>query len=227
MSVSVSFPFDDCAGADQPRRLFPGAHDRRAIWGGVYEPAPQEWYREEDWAAAALLITLRRRGLVQAETRFWDPWAGSGSTVGAVRAAGHVCHASDIVDRGCARPWHQADFLGLAEGAGGSIIGNPPYAGIREHIDQALALTDRLVCVLVASNLPYGHREWFSARPLVLECRTSPRLNCPPGHKRLPNNGGGRMMYSWLVFDRAARPCGGAWMHDYAIRPDLVEDNPK
>jgi len=223
MSVRVVSSVDDCAGADQPRRLFPGAHASRSIWGGQYQPAPQEWYREEDWAATALLAVLYRRGLVGPGDRFWDPWAGSGSTVGAVRRAGHACHASDIVDRGCAPPWDRADFLTLRHGAGGSIIGNPPYATIREHITQALALTDRLACVLVGSNLPYGGREFLAPLPLVLECRTSPRLNCKPGHKRLPNKGGGRQMFSWLVFDRSAPACGGAWMQDYAIRPDKME----
>jgi len=72
----------------------------------------------------------------------WEPAAGPGSIVKVLRAAGHVVHASDLVDYGCPDAESGVDFLlerrpplqALA------VVTNPPFKLGAEFVAHALDL---------------------------------------------------------------------------------------
>lgn len=92
-----------------------------------YERKERDCYETPEWVTAALVPHLPRR-----PKRVWEPAAGSGKMVHALREAGFVVSGTDIATG--------QDFLKNAAGAE-AIITNPPYELATEFIRHALDAT--------------------------------------------------------------------------------------
>lgn len=64
--------------------------------------------------------------VIRACGEVWEPACGAGDLVHPIREAGLICHASDLIDRGC--PGGEvADFFDSVSSPARAIITNPPY----------------------------------------------------------------------------------------------------
>jgi hypothetical protein len=101
-----------------------------------YDRRARDVYETPGRVTAALLPHLPPRMFV------WEPAAGSGKMVAALRAAGHRVIASDIVEGGDPSHFRGRDFLQEDKAPLGcqAIITNPPYELAREFIEHVLDL---------------------------------------------------------------------------------------
>jgi hypothetical protein len=109
-----------------------------------YERKKRDFYETPEWVTEALLPHL------PAKLRIWEPAAGSGKMVRALRAGGHVVEASDIAQG--------RDFL-LAKKAMrcDAIVTNPPYAMASAFIERALDLTRQTGIVAMLLRTDFDH----------------------------------------------------------------------
>jgi hypothetical protein len=133
----------------------------------------------------------------------WEPAAGRGAIVNALREAGHNVIASDIYDYG--ELDFIADFLTQTKMPADStcIFTNPPYQIAEKFVAHALDLTPRVIMLL---RLAFLESE---RRCPILEGRGLARVHC--FRKRLPmmhrdqwagkkaNSG---MAFAWFVWRR-------------------------
>lgn len=134
--------------------------------------------------------------------RLWEPHAGAGLLVEALRGAGRYVYASDIEPR--ADDIHVQDFLAAPEMPNGAtgIVMNPPYRGIDAHIRHALDLTEPVggaVAVLARSELSHA----ASRVPLFRDCRAFDRrveLTWRPRWVE-GTTGSPRHNFSWFCWD--------------------------
>ena len=92
----------------------------------------------------AIAALLRRE---QLPARLWDPCAGPGAIVQAIKDSGRVCFGSDIKKH---RNYGQLDFF-RAKGVPvdvDAIIMNPPYRLAAPFIDHALQMTPQIYALL-------------------------------------------------------------------------------
>jgi hypothetical protein len=91
-----------------------------------YARKERDAYETPEWVTQALLPHLPTR------LRIWEPAAGAGKMLRALRAAGHAVVGTDIVEG--------VDFLTTADPPPiDAIITNPPYGLAQEFIERALA----------------------------------------------------------------------------------------
>lgn len=78
--------------------------------------------------------------------RIWEPAAGHGNIVSALRAAGHKVIASDIIRYTFPLDF-EADFLAQKQAPAGTelVLTNPPYRLATEFVDHALTLCPHVV----------------------------------------------------------------------------------
>jgi hypothetical protein len=89
-----------------------------------YERKERDFYETPEWVTEALMPHLPAR------LRIWEPAAGSGRMVRALRTGGHVVEASDIA-QGC-------DFLLATEAMRcDAVVTNPPYVAAEAFIERA------------------------------------------------------------------------------------------
>jgi len=103
-------------------------------------------YATPAWVTQALLPHLPAR-----VRTIWEPAAGRGQMVHALKQAGYTVHASDISDG--------IDFLG-EEFAGfdsEAIVTNPPYSKAPAFIERALHLTKSSGVVAMLLRCDYDH----------------------------------------------------------------------
>jgi hypothetical protein len=138
--------------------------------------------------------------------KLWEPAAGRGAIVGALRVAGHDVTASDLVDYGQPGQIAGIDFLmerKMPEGCEG-IVTNPPFKLDEEFVEKALELSP-----LVVMLLRLAFYESDKRRAILERCGLR---NIYAFRKRLPmmhrdqwdgpkaNSG---MAFAWYVWDRA------------------------
>ncbi|MCQ8240546.1 hypothetical protein [Rhizosaccharibacter radicis] len=168
-----------------------------------YERAAADWYVEPRWCVDAMLDAEPPfSGLV------WDPFAGSGTIPGRLRARGIPAIASDLHDRGCGVSG--SDFF-TTRTAASSIVANPPYGRAREVVDRGLSMTTDRVCLLLrlAFLEGQGRRAWFPTSPLARVWVSSRRISMPPGDSDIPATGGA-IAYAWFV-----------WAHGHCGKPQI------
>jgi hypothetical protein len=103
-----------------------------------YERKKRDAYETPEWVTLALLPHLPTRLTI------WEPAAGAGIMLRALRAAGHAVVGTDIVDG--------VDFLTTADPPPvDAIITNPPYMLARQFIERALASAP-LVAMLLRTD---------------------------------------------------------------------------
>jgi len=81
--------------------------------------------------------------------RVWEPAAGRGAIVEALRSAGHEVYASDLIDYGY--PLHSSrDFLLEPDAPEGTeaIVTNPPFQHAEEFVGHALELSPLVIMLL-------------------------------------------------------------------------------
>jgi hypothetical protein len=137
--------------------------------------------------------------------RLWEPAAGRGAIVNALRAAGHEVLASDLVDYGDPTHFSRRDFLleKLPTGCE-AIVTNPPFKLAEEFVAHALDICPRVIMLLRLAFLESARRT------PILEGRGLTRIHV--FRRRLPmmhrdqwtgpkaNSG---MAFAWFVWDRA------------------------
>lgn len=180
-----------------------------------YKPGDLDFFIEPRWAVDLLLDAEPIIGPA------WDPACGSGTIPKAIVDRGHVCHASDIADRGQGAVH---DFLAeppsWAAGVA-TIVTNPPYVLARRFIEQGLALASHKVCALVQAKFPYsqGRYPLFTQHPPARIYFLSSRPSMPPGEKLLAGTvkaQGGKLDYCWMVWSREHK---GATQAHWLRRP--------
>ena len=110
-----------------------------------YARCERDLYETPEWVTAALVPHLPAR-----VTTIWEPAAGSGQMVFALRSAGFTVVASDINsghDFLADRPARHVD----------AVVTNPPFGLAREFIEHALKLTEPDGCVAMLLRADYDH----------------------------------------------------------------------
>lgn len=136
--------------ADQP-----GAHALEDRKDDLYETPPV--------ATKALLRHVELPEVV------WEPACGRGSMSNVLVDAGHIVHATDLVDYGCIdygcfRHQSRVDFLmeRRAPTHCGAIVTNPPFKLAEEFVQHAVSLAPQ-VCMLLRLGIIAGSRRKFPA----------------------------------------------------------------
>ena len=142
-----------------------------------------------------------------------DPCTGFGRVATAAKAAGYIVIAADIIDRGYAGCEIQ-NFL-ERKSVPPSVVGNPPFNSVEAFARHALDLGARKLALLFPTPRLNAAR-WLKDLPLRRVLLLSPRPSMPPGHviARGEKPGGGKVDFSWLVFERGyAGSPELAWLH--------------
>lgn len=171
-----------------------------------YDRVKNDYYTEPRWLVEALLDVEPLSGTC------WDPSAGSGNIVTALRDRGMSCWGSDIVNRGFDGAGVM-DFLTTTQIAG-NVVTNPPYGIIEPYIRHALSLTKHKVCILARLALLEGmkRREMFRTTPLARVWVSSRRASMPPGGSDIEAKGGA-IAYGWFVWDHLhSGPATVGWL---------------
>jgi hypothetical protein len=139
--------------------------------------------------------------------KLWEPAAGRGAMVRALRETGHAVIASDLVDYGF--PLHfVGDFLERETMPAGceAIITNPPFKIIEKFVAHALKLSPRVIMLARLAFFESNRRT-----PILENCGLARihcfRLRLPMMHRdgwegRKANSG---MAMAWFVWDRSHR----------------------
>jgi hypothetical protein len=135
----------------------------------------------------------------------WEPACGPGSIVAVLRKAGHIIHASDLIDYGCPDSKALVNFLLERQAPAGveAVITNPPYRLAERFIAHALDLTPRVAMLLRLAFLE-GRRSTG-----ILDGRGLARVHV--FKKRLPmmhragwtgRKASSALTFAWFVWDR-------------------------
>lgn len=124
-----------------------------------YKRKERDLYETPEWVTFALVPHLPRTW-----PNVWEPAAGSGKMVRALRESGFSVHATDIADG--------ADFLDQEAAQGGGfdgIVTNPPYEQATQFIEHALALMQPAGYVAMLLRTDFDHaktrKHLFSGHP--------------------------------------------------------------
>jgi hypothetical protein len=170
------------------------AKGRRPRRSHIFNRDDNDFYVESAWCSERLLAVEPFAGLI------WDPAAGSGTIPRAAGAAGLSEFASDIAEHDCGL---RQDFLiGSVPAKAFNLVTNPPFRLVRVFVEQALMLGARKTAVIFPTARLNAAR-WLESLPLVKIYLLTPRPSMPPGEviARGERPGGGRMDFSWLVFN--------------------------
>jgi hypothetical protein len=138
--------------------------------------------------------------------RLWEPACGRGAIVNVLRAAGHECIGSDLVDYGDPTHFYRRDFLMERKAPDGceAIVTNPPFKLAQQFVEHALDLCPRVVMLLRWAFMESDRRT------SILEDRGLARIHV--FRKRLPMmhraewegpRASSSMTFAWFCWDRA------------------------
>lgn len=134
----------------------------------------------------------------------WEPACGPGAIVRGLRAAGHIVHASDLVDHGCPESEAQIDFLMEWRAPPGveAIVSNFPFKLGGQMVAHAL---DLVPLVIVLARLTFLESEGRSAildGPLARVHLFKSRL--PMMHRAgwQGPKATSQVPYAWFAFER-------------------------
>lgn len=150
--------------------------------------------------------------LLQAETLpevIWEPACGPGAIVKVLRDAGHLVHATDLVDYGLEDSESRVDFL-MEKHPNfyiGAVVTNPPFKLAREFAVHALAIgVPKVIMLLRLAFLESESRRalldngWL-ARVHVFRNRLPMMHRAGRGTKVAKTNSSA-MAFAWFVWDR-------------------------
>lgn len=207
--------------------------NRRA--GQAYEQQAEQWYVEPRSTAEQILDNIDLGGGV-----VYDPCCGGGNLLDAAKGRGYRTFGTDIVNRGPAHQFRQADFLRLRDfpfrpplDVPVSLLFNPPYGRVgdvenmaEKFVSHALKhFADRCfrMVALVPIEFTCGQsRYWqiYRDNKPSHELKCSQRPSMPPGHLVAQMgekaHKGGKSDFCALVWTGAnSEKCEVVWM-----RPD-------
>ena len=169
-----------------------------------YDRVLYDYYREPGWAIDRFLEKERFVGQVI------DPFCGGGTIPARCRAHGIDADGSDIQDiEGCTVRY----AFSITE-MHDNFIGNPPYNRAEEAVRYLMPLTRRKLAFFLRTNFLHSIRrlKFYASMPLARVWFIGPRPSCPPGIYYgirdnygcliQPEEKGGKMDYSWFVFER-------------------------
>src|SRR5580765_6210105 len=164
-----------------------------------------DYQTRESWVTEALIPALPEHWWYQQPAVVWEPAAGEGFMVRALRGSGFKVFATDISRLG------KKDFLKLRKPPGmlprriDAIITNPPYSHATEFIEHALKLAHHraFVCMLLRCDFDsaksrqhlFGGCEQFACK-LVL----TKRINWFEHRIASPS-----FNHAWYIWDKAHR----------------------
>lgn len=172
----------------------------------LWERHPEDWYVEPEWCSVEFFKQEPFEG------ELWDPSCGLGRIPTAARAAGHVCHATDLMARGFGGVHDFRQTPHTARVA--NIVSNPPFGIADSYVLLALEIAERKVAMLLPANWVQGEKRsrWMETTPLRRVYFIAPRPSMPPGPIILAGEapGNGTTDYAWFV-----------WEHGYEGRPEI------
>lgn len=165
---------------------------------------PDDYYVEPAWCNDALFAAVKFEGLVV------DPCCGLGRVLDAASSAGLDTFGMDIVSRGADQNhrFRIADFLTdeLKPGGYPNMAFNPPYKYDEKFLGRAINRSQKLTAALLRAQWANAgaRSRWLESLPLRYVLALAPRPSMPPGTviEAGENPGGGRVDYSWFVFER-------------------------
>jgi len=158
------------------------------------------------------------RALLQAEhdrlrdfPLIWEPACGDGAMVREIRAAGHACVASDLIDRGCGGSMQ--NFFATSAPMARAIITNPPYDAINWRDGRGRWLTHALDVLAVDYMALLLSWNWPGAAGLGRVWAAHPPARVYLMRWKIDFTGAGAppMLNGWFVWD-----C--AWQGETALR---------
>ncbi|MDE2471887.1 MAG: hypothetical protein KGL35_24965 [Bradyrhizobium sp.] len=172
----------------------------------IWERHPEDWYVEPEWCSVQFFRQERFAGDI------WEPSCGLGRIAIAARAAGHVCHATDLVDRGFGA---QHDFRRTDRRVRvANIVSNPPFGIADDYVPLALELAEQKVAMLLPAKWVQGDKRsrWMETTPLRKVYFIAPRPSMPPGPVVVAGEapGNGTTDYAWFV-----------WEHGHVGAPEI------
>lgn len=122
-----------------------------------YERIDRDLYETPEWATLAIAPYIGGRGCI------WEPAAGGGKMVNALRKTGAVVVATDI-------SVENMNFLECGSTDADAIVTNPPYVLATEFVEHALKLMEPvrgLVAMLLRTDFDHAktRRHLFHDRP--------------------------------------------------------------
>jgi hypothetical protein len=136
----------------------------------------------------------------------WEPACGPGAIVRVLRHAGHIVHASDLVDYGCPDRQARIDFLfeRQAPASVEAIVTNPPYKIVEAFVAHALELCPRVMMLLRLNFLEARRPTGVLDRPgfarVHIFRRRLPMMHRKDWKGRRIDKG--RCSFAWFVWDR-------------------------
>ena len=134
----------------------------------------------------------------------WEPACGDGVIVKILRAAGHIVHASDLVDRGCPDSLSGVDFLEQKEPIPGveAVITNPPFKLAAEFIRKSLEFYPTTIMLLRLAFLESVRRSDIldngDLEQVLLFSKRLPFMHRANYTGKKNSNSG--MPFAWFVF---------------------------
>ena len=179
----------------------------RAKKSHIWQRDPLDFYVETEAAVESLFgaVYLPLGCLV------WDPACGIGTIPTVATKLGYPARASDIVDRGFPGA-DQIDFLSedvrrQRYDDRVAIVCNPPFSKAAQFIEQALAIADHHVAMLLPIKFlaSQRRRKLFAETPVSQVLILSKRPSMPPGAVLAAGGkrGGGKEDFCWIVWHRA------------------------
>lgn len=175
--------------ANPSKRTDARRHKIRDRKNDLYETPPQ--------ATRALLRTMHLPPQV------WEPACGPGAIVRVMRDAGHICHATDLVDYGCPDSQAGIDFLMETTAPCDTIVTNPPFKMGDAFVRKGLQLCTN---VIILNRLSYMEG---AGRSDIMEHLARVYVGIerlPMMHREGwdgPKVKTGAMQFAWFVFTRA------------------------
>jgi hypothetical protein len=155
--------------------------------GSGYERKALDLYETPAWVTAALLPHLPGVRSV------WEPAAGSGKMVEALRSGGFAVEASDITTGD--------NFLQATDARGcDGIVSNPPYSDAAQFIEHALKLDGvRIVAMLLRCDFDHAN----SRRHLFADCPVFAKKLVLTRRIRWfeGSNGSPSFNHAWFLYD--------------------------
>jgi hypothetical protein len=133
----------------------------------------------------------------------WEPACGPGAIVKVLRAAGHVVHASDLVDWGCPDSQARIDFLMEHTAPCDCGLTNPPFKNANDFVAHALDLCPRVIMLLPITFLESeGRSEILERRGLARVHVFRKRLPMMHRHGWDGPRSTSQRCYAWFVWER-------------------------
>lgn len=158
-------------------------------------------YETPDVAVKALM------GVEKLPEVIWEPACGPGSIVRVLREAGHLVHATDLVDYGCPDSESGQDFLMEKHPSFyiGAIVTNPPFKLASEFVAHAISIgVPKIIMLLRLAFMESERRSEILDRGLLSKVYVFAR-RIPMMHRhgyQGPTTKNSGMAFAWFVWDR-------------------------